>query len=139
VGVAPDLEVPAEEALATAYNAVLDVLLERAESEEARRRLEWARKDFEAGQNPTVLSREQLAEYCGTYETRSFSVSEAGVLQYHRDGESSFPMVPMGNDLFRFEGHDELRMEFARDESGAVDRVIALSADGTQVVRRRSR
>jgi len=92
--VAPDVEVPAEEALATAYNAVLDVLLERAESEEARRRLEWARKEFEAGQNPTVLSREQLAEYCGTYETRSFSVSEAGVLQYHRDGESSFPMVP---------------------------------------------
>jgi hypothetical protein len=47
-------------------------------------------------------------------------------------------MVPMGGDLFRFEGFDGVRFQFERDAGGRVDRVVALSPDGSRTVRRRS-
>ena len=129
---------PATDALATAYDAALDVLSEMAEDEQERYRVEWARQEFNAGLLPVGLSREQLAEYAGTYETRSFSVGDDGALHYQRDADSSFPLVPMGGGLFRFEGYDGARFQFARDEAGHVDRVITLHPDGTDHVRRRS-
>jgi hypothetical protein len=85
-----------------------------------------------------ALTREQLDQYAGVYETRTFRVGDGEVLLYHRDADSAFPMVPMGDDVFRFEGHDELRFQFGRDDGGRVDRVIALSADGSRTVRQRS-
>jgi len=138
VGVVPDVEVSASQALATAYDAAADVLLERAADEGARRRVEWARQEFRAGLRPVVLTRDQLREYAGQYEGRSFSIGTDDVLLYQRDADSSYPMVPMGGDLFRFEGRDGVRFQFERDASGRVDRVVALSPDGSRTVRRRS-
>jgi hypothetical protein len=138
VGVAPDLESPASEALAAAYDAAADVLLERADDERSRRRVEWARQEFRAGLRPVVLTRDQLREYAGQYEGRSFSVGSEDVLLFHRDVDSSRPMVPMGGDLFRFEGYDGVRFHFERDAGGRVDCVVALSPDGSRTVRRRA-
>jgi len=138
VGVAPDLESPASEALAAAYDAAADVLLERADDERSRRRVEWARQEFGAALQPVALTRSQLAEYVGTYESRSFSIGPQDALLYQRDADSAFPMVPMGGDLFRFEGHEWVRFQFERDDHGRVVRVVALSPDGSRTVRRRS-
>jgi hypothetical protein len=138
VGVAPDLEVAAGQALAAAYEATADVLLERANGEEARRRVEWASQEFRARQHPVTLTCNQLREYVGQYEGRSFSIGPEEVLLYQRDVGSSRPMVPMGGDLFYFEGYDGVRFQFERDDSGRVDRVVALSPDGSRTVRRRS-
>lgn len=138
VGVAPDIEIAAPAALEAAYIAAADVLLDRTDQEEGRGRIEWARQQFQAGLHPVSLTGVQLAEYAGTYETRSFSVGDGEVLLYQRDVGSTFPLVAMGNDVFRFEGYDELRFQFGRDDRGRVDRVIALSADGSRTVRLRS-
>jgi len=138
VGVVPDVEVTASQALAAAYEAAADALLERADREDARRRVEWARQEFKAGLHPVALTHDQLREYAGQYEGRSFSVGSEDVLLYHRDVGSSRPMVPMGGDLFRFEGYDGVRFQFERDADGLVDRVVALSPDGSRTVRRRS-
>jgi len=138
VGVVPDVEVTASRALEAAYEAAAAVLLERVDGEDARRRVEWARQEFRAGLRPVMLSRDQLREYAGQYEGRSVSVGSEDVLLYHRDVGSSRPMVPMGGDLFRFEGYDGVRLQFERDDSGRVDRVVALSPDGSRTVRRRS-
>jgi len=139
VGVAPDIDVPATDALATAYNSALDALSDMAEDEQQRYRVEWARQEFKSGLLPVDLSREQLAEYAGTYETSGFGISEETTLLYQRDVDSSYPLVPMGDDLFRIEGYDRARFQFARDEDGAVDRVITLYSDGTDKVRQRTR
>ncbi len=138
VGVVPDVEVAASQALAAAYEAAAGVLLEQADGEDARRQIEWARQEFKAGLHPVTLTRDKLTEYVGTYESRSFSIGTEDVLLYQRDAGSAFPMVPMGGDLFRFEGYDGVRFQFERDESGRVDRVVALSPDGSRTVRRRS-
>lgn len=138
VGVVPDAEVTASQALAAAYEAAADALIDRADGEDARRQIEWARQEFKAGLHPVMLSRDQLREYAGHYEGRSFSVGSEDVLLYHRDVGSSRPMVPMGGDLFRFEGYDGVRFQFERDDSGRVDQVVALSPDGSRTVRRRS-
>jgi hypothetical protein len=138
VGVVPDIEVAASRAIEAAYEAAAAVLLERVDGEDARRMVEWARQDFRAGLRPVMLSRDQLREYAGHYEGRSFSVGSEDVLLYHRDVGSSRPMVPMGGDLFRFEGFDGVRFQFERDAGGRVDRVVALSPDGSRTVRRRS-
>ena len=138
VGVVPDLEVTASQALAAAYEAAADALLERADGEDEGRQIEWARQEFKAGLHPVTLTSDQLREYTGTYESRSFSIGTEDVLLYHRDAGSSSPMVPMGGDLFRFEGYGGVRFQFERDASGRVDRVVALSPDGSRTVRRRS-
>jgi hypothetical protein len=138
VGVVPDVEVTASQALAAAYEAAADALLDRADGEDARRRVEWARQEFTTGLHPVMVSRDQLQEYAGHYEGRSFSVGLEDVLLYHRDVGASRPMVPMGGDLFRFEGFDGVRFQFERDDSGRVDQVVALSPDGSRTVRRRS-
>jgi hypothetical protein len=138
VGVAPDVEVRASRALTTAYNAAVDELLANTENELQRFRIEWARSEFQATQDPPELSGEQLAEYAGDYETCGFSVGEDEVLFYQRAAGSLYPMVPMGNDLFRFEGHDTIRFRFARNGDGIVDRAIRLSNDGTTEVHRRN-
>ena len=138
VGVAPDVEVAASQALAAAYEAAAGILLERANGEDERRRVEWASQEFRARQHPVTLTRDQLREYVGQYEGRSFSIGPEDVLLYQRDVGSSRPMVPMGGDLFYFEGNDGVRFHFERDNSGRVDRVVALSPDGSRTVRRRS-
>jgi hypothetical protein len=138
VGIAPDIEAAAPAALEAAYDAAADALLERAKDEASRTRVEWARQEFQAGLHPVILTRDQLGEYAGIYETRSFAVGDQGVLLYHRDADSSFPMVAMGNDLFRFEGYDELRFQFERDDHGRVDRVVAIGLDGSRTVRHRT-
>jgi hypothetical protein len=138
VGVAPDIDVAAERALEVAYHAAANALLEQASDDGARYRVEWARQEFRAGLNPVSLTRAQLNDYAGSYETRSFAVGDEDVLLYQRDADSAFPLVPMGNDLFRFEGYDEVRFQFGRGHSGTVDRVITLAADGGRSVRRRS-
>lgn len=138
VGVVPDLESPASEALTAAYDAAANVLLERAAGEDARRRVEWARQEFRAGLRPVALSRDQLREYVGQYDGRSFSIGPEDVLLYHRDIGSTRPMVPMGGDLFRFEGYDGVRFQFERDDEGRVVRVVALGLDGSRTVRPRS-
>lgn len=134
VGVEPDLEVPASEALATAYHAALEELLEGITDEQERRRIEWARLQFNAAQSPIVLSLEQLEAYSGIFGTRTFLVTDDGVLLYRRDADSVYPLVPMGHDLFRFEGYDALRFQFARNKDGRVDRVVALYSDGRSSV-----
>ncbi len=138
VGVAPDIEVPATDALATAYDAALDALSDRAEDVQHRYRIEWARQEFKADLHPVEPSREQLAEYAGTYETQSFLVTDDNTLLYQREAGSVYPMVPMGDGLFRFEGYDRARFQFARNEDGHLDRVITLYSDGTDKVLRRT-
>lgn len=139
VGVAPDVEAPASRALEAAYDAASQALIEHADEGPDRNRIEWASQEFHADLRPVALTLAQLGEYAGTYETRSFSVGATeGVLLYRRDADSTFPMVAMGDDVFRFEGYDEVRFRFGRDDRGRVDRVVMLSADGDRSVRRRT-
>ncbi len=80
----------------------------------------------------------KLEDYEGTFENRRFAVADDTVLVYERNARSKYPLVFMGDDLFRFEGYDALRFQFARDDDGLVDRVITLRFDGTSSVRQRT-
>ncbi len=138
VGVAPDLEVPARQALEAGYKAATDTLLAHADGDEAKHRIEWERTGFEAILHPMEITRAQLAAYAGEYEGRSFSIGAGDILLYMSD-EATYPLIPMGKDLFGFEDYGELRFRFERDGRGRVDRVASLTPDGQSKVRRKSR
>lgn len=138
VGVAPDIAVPAHQALETAYNAAADGLLKSSKDERQRRLIEWSRAQFLADQHVTQPTAVELAEYVGTYENYTFAADEEGVLIYQRDVGSNYPLVSMGDNLFRFEGYDALRFRFGRAADGRVDRVITVRPDGTSEVHPRT-
>lgn len=139
VGVAPDIEVPAARALEAACDAAVDELLQRAGDDEQERRLvEWGRRELACVLHPVTTTPAELAEVAGVYGTRTFVVGDDGVLLYRRDAGSTYPLVPLGDDLFGFEGYDDLRFQFERDGHGVVDRVAALGRDGSRTVRPRS-
>ena len=130
VGVAPDIDVLASEALKTAYDRALGDLLEQAEDDAQRLRIEWARSGSHARFSSAAPTRQQLDEYAGTYGARVFVLRDDGVLLYRRDERSSYPMETIAQDLFQLEGYEGYRYQFARDEHGTVDRVISLTAEG---------
>lgn len=138
VGVEPNLAVPASDSLAAAYDAAADALAERSANPNGRARVEWGRETFRSVLHPVELTRAQLEEYAGTFESRSFWVGEDDVLHYQREVGSTYPMIPMGDDRFRFEQFDEVRLRFERDPQGQVDRVVSEYLDGSRTVRHKT-
>lgn len=129
VGVEPHIQVPLEQALGRARIEAISTLLENAESDSDRWRLEWVRDGLEIEQHSVVLSAGELAEFVGTYGPRNITLGE-GVLRYHRaDGPVRY-LVPMGDDRFLFSAMDYFRVRFERDADGRVNRIVGQYDDG---------
>lgn len=121
-GVAPDIEVAAEEALDTAYIEALKRLRERA-TDDDRWGLDWAIQGLDAKLHPVDVAPEVLASYSGTYGPRVISV-EDGALVYQREGRPAMRGVPITETLFGFEDAPQLRLEIVLDEQGVPIKLI---------------
>jgi hypothetical protein len=55
---------------------------------------------------------------------------EKGALYYQRENRSPFRLQPMGDDRFLLEGIDDFRIQFRRDDSGAVTHIAGQYEDG---------
>lgn len=130
-GVIPHVAVPAEDALATAHITALDSLSARAESEDARRQLTWARRELECRLSPVTLDRDQLGEFVGTYGPRRVFF-DGDVLCYQREDRPKLLLEPMGDDVFRVGDLDHFRLQFERDASGHVHRVVGVYDNGRE-------
>jgi hypothetical protein len=137
-GVEPNIAVPAERALATAQIEALRALEEKAEDEEARRRISWARTSLEAEQKPVTLKRSQLPSYAGVYGPRRLSV-DGETLCSQREGGPRIRLAPMGEDLFKVADADDVRFRFARDERGRVAKLTVTFLDGREDVSDRAK
>lgn len=118
-GVEPDIAVPAEQALDRACLEALTRLLEKAEDERLRARYRWAHEGLEAKLNPVEVPEKLLRSYAGEYGPRTLTFKD-GRLYYQRGDGPVYPMVPMADDLFRFEEVPYFRLKILREGENAV-------------------
>ncbi|MEA1941970.1 MAG: S41 family peptidase [Pseudomonadota bacterium] len=127
-GVAPDIAVPAGEALETAELYLYDQLLDRDDLDPAARQAaEWGRELVAARRTPVEIDGDTLQRFAGTYGNRAFTV-EDGRLVYTRAGGTPSVLLPVGRNRFAIPGNHRYRFVFdtgGRGSAPAVDMHIA--------------
>ncbi len=129
VGVIPHIAVPEEQALDAARADALRKLIETEKDEQVVAGYKWGVADLESRLHPVELSEKQMKQYVGAYGPRRIFI-ENGVLFYQREGRPRYEMVPMGEDLFRFDDLEYFRLTFERIKSGKVVKLIGIYDDG---------
>lgn len=124
-GVAPDVAVPAGEALTRARTLALAEIRKSA-SGVAAVEAEWAA----AALSPAAVDAAALAPYAGDYGARRVAV-EDGRLVVRSGRRPPLVLVPLARDLFFVEGAaTPLRMRFERDGAGRVTGFLLLTPEG---------
>jgi len=137
VGVAPDIEVPFEETFDFAYRKALETLLEKADNDESRSKINWAISGLTMKQNPVEVGADLLQKYTGDYGERKI-IYRDGHIYYQRNDKSTFRLYPMSETVFGFIDWDDARIEFVGDEKGAVTEFQLQMPDGRRGVHERS-
>lgn len=128
-GVEPDIAVPAAEALDAAIIEAAKALLAKTDNEDRKFQFQWIIDGKEAARNPLRTTPEELQSLVGTYGPRAITL-ENGELYYQRQDRPKYRLIPMGNDTFMLDGLDYFRVQFGRDETGAVAELIGLYDNG---------
>jgi hypothetical protein len=128
-GVTPDIEVPASEAKEVAHQDALKKILARSEDEDEKAQIEWAIESLESEINPPSIDLSKLAHYAGVYGPRTI-VFEDGQLFYQRENRPKYRMIPMSEDVFRFDEIDYFRLKVATDGNGEPIELIGMYDDG---------
>ncbi len=118
VGVAPDVEVPARDALDWAIDDTLAKLASTTEDKQHKRELEWA---AEARQTPRSLSAEHMDQYTGQFSGDRHVRLQNQQLIYARGHRPPVNMLAVGDDRFILDGVDGFRLTFQRDDNGQVN------------------
>ena len=129
IGVKPDIEVPAKEALSRARLEALRAVQARGGDDGPTINFRWAQEVIEAELSPPELSAAMLAEYAGRYGPLTVTV-EDGVLYARMGPGSPRALRPVSQTRFLVEGLDDVRAEFVRDDNGEVVAVISEFEDG---------
>ncbi|HEX2162516.1 MAG TPA: S41 family peptidase, partial [Thermoanaerobaculia bacterium] len=130
-GVAPHVEVPADQALDRAHRLALETLAEKAVDPDQRRELAWTAAMLADRAKTVELSAAELAAYAGSYGPRIVEV-EGGRLVYRRGEGARHPLHPVGGDAFLVGELDDFRVRFDRDASGRVVALVGLYLDGRE-------
>ena len=129
VGVQPDIEVPSDQALDTAYLDALTKLRETAGNEEAVYQFDWAIAGLEATLTPVDVDVATLESYAGDYGPRHLRVVD-GSLMYNRDDRDPIVATPMSETLFRFDAVEYFRMEVVLGDDGVPVKLIGYYENG---------
>jgi hypothetical protein len=128
-GVAPDIEVPADQAFDAAYLDALGKLRERDMSDEEAFVLDWAIQGLDARLNPVEVDVATLESYAGDYGPRHLRV-ESGRLLYNRDDRDPIVATPMTETMFDFDAVPYFRLEIVLDDDGAPVKLIGHYENG---------
>ncbi len=120
-GVAPDIAVPAAEALDKAYAMAVEKLAAKATDPERKAGYDWILTGLKAKGNPVQIGEKTLKSYAGIYGERKVTF-ENGALYYQRTGPK-LRLTPMTATLFALEGLDYFRVEFVVKDGKAVELV----------------
>lgn len=135
VGVKPDIEVPASQALTTAHRKAVESLVA---STPDNQRFRWALPAIQALERPALLlDAATLERYAGTYGDRSLSV-KAGKLTYEGPARQYLELSPLEPGLFACDGVADVRIQMNL-ERGGVTAMTMLFANGVSRVYPRSR
>jgi hypothetical protein len=126
-GVAPDVEVPAAQALRRAQLLALRQLAKAPPPGPAGVENRWALEALESGYAAPAAA---LSAYSGSYGSRTVRV-EDGRLVLQQGRRPAVVLVPIAEDLFSVEGAPWRRVQFER-EGEQVKALVHLSPDGEQ-------
>jgi hypothetical protein len=124
-GVAPDIAVPAADALDRAYVLAVEKLAAKAPDQQRKSEYEgiraWLVAGMSAKANPPHVAEKTLKSYVGVYGERKVTF-ENGALYYQRMGPK-YRLVPMTVNLFALDGLDSFRVEFVVKDGKTVELV----------------
>jgi hypothetical protein len=129
-GVAPDVDVPADQALETAHIMALEKIKEGETDEERLFAVDWAIQGLKAQLEPTSVDPARLQTYAGEYGPRTLTFTD-GQLIYQREGRPAFRAIPMSETLFRFEELEFFRLEVVVDDSGQPVKLVGHYDNGS--------
>ena len=135
-GVQPHIEVPAQEALAEAKIKAIEKLLANS-NDQGKFLFEWALAGLKAEKNPVTPNPSLLESYAGKYGPRMISFVD-GKLQYQREGNPSYQLIPMTNEMFMIKEIPYFRLKMII-EDGMVTGVTGLYNDGRADQNKRSK
>jgi C-terminal processing protease CtpA/Prc len=127
VGVKPDIEVPAKDALVVAHIKALEKLSATDTANAVR--FNWHLTAAKSKLNPIVISQTILKSYTGKYGAYRSITFENDKLYFHLNG-GKYEMIPMSETLFRIEEINILRVKMVL-EAGTVKGIESLLYDGT--------
>ncbi|MBV8682274.1 MAG: S41 family peptidase [Caulobacteraceae bacterium] len=128
VGVKPDVEAPADQALEQAHALALQAVLEKIASTdptEAR----WTLERLEAQRTGARLTAQEEATYVGVFGDRTVRL-EDGALVYRRDRRPPVRMIPLGGDTFALSNAPRMRLVIEKGADGRASVLVTQSADG---------
>ena len=128
-GITPDIAVPQEKALQTAYLEAIKKIALQTKDENKKQKLTWTVETLNALQNPAKVDVNILQKYAGKYGPRAITL-ENGDLYYQREGRPKYKMVPMSQDTFIFDELRYFRLKFNSDATGRITEVIGIYNDG---------
>jgi hypothetical protein len=123
VGVKPDVEVKADNALAKAQEIIIESALATVKNPGEKFALEWALVDVKAELNPATLSDQLKKEYAGIYGNRTITI-EGDYLVHQRGNGPKRKLFPLTEDTFEVEGQDNYRLRFVRNAEGKVEKMV---------------
>ncbi len=110
MGVVPDIETPAEEALRVAHLHALETLIEASADDMSRAYYQWEYETAQAHYQPYVVN--DVSAYVGDYQGRQI-IEENGMLVYHSPRMHQ-TLTPIAEHVFAL--GDEVRIRFADDQ-----------------------
>lgn len=130
-GVEPDISVSSGKALDMAYKTALESIMQKDVDRTEKSEMEWTLMEVEANLNPIKINQSLLKEYVGVFGERKIYL-ENSTLIYQWGNRTAYELEPMSRDLFSFvdKGMFYVRIQFNRDKSGVVDKIILLYDTG---------
>ena len=131
VGIKPDMEIDAAQALTAAHIAALEMLSGKTDDENKKSKYQWAMVAIRAKANSVIIDKNTLQSYVGTYRDKRISIVN-NELHYQRGERMKMRMIPIAEDYFMIENVDSLRMKFIQ-ENGTVTGAELFYDDGRVV------
>jgi hypothetical protein len=129
VGVEPDIEVEAAQALNAAHLDALKTLAEKVTDENEKRYYQWTIDGVKGRNNPAPVAEDIMQSYAGEYDGRTIYY-ENGDLYYRRGDRAKLRMTPVSEDFFLVDVYDYLRVKFIK-EKGSVVGIEQIYNDGS--------
>jgi len=125
-GVAPDVAVPAAQALTVAHSRALAAIAGKATDPEVKATTTLLHQILEGRLHPVIVPAGELAAMVGTYGPRRVTL-EGGVLLYQRDDQPRQRLLPIGNDQFLVGDFNDRLMRFERDSKGKIVSMLGVA------------
>jgi len=128
VGVKPDIETSADNALEVAEMHIVESLVSKTKDSLDLFNLKWELDLLKAINHPIVIDTITLKKFAGVYGERVFTF-EKGKLFYQRTGKPKFELEPMTPTTMKGKGNNYFIIEFVENKQGEITKVIAYYQD----------